>query len=83
MTKSIVIAFLAALLMSGHAPAVEKKKRADTKQKAEVGASCKAPAVGACASCSITCPVGQTATCAGGQVAGNVCHVQPSCKCSR
>ena len=83
MGKSIAIVLLAALLVSGHASAVEKKKRADTKQKTEVGASCKAPAVGVCASCSVTCPVGQTATCTGGRVAGNVCHVQPSCKCSR
>jgi hypothetical protein len=38
--------------------------------------------VGACASCAITCRPGETASCGPGQVSGDVCHIQPSCKCT-
>lgn len=80
MAKSLLIAFVTVALMSGPALAYEKKKAAKSK-KVETGAACKAPPVGRCAACSITCRPGETATCSGGVVVGDVCHTQPSCKC--
>lgn len=82
MTKSLVIALLSVFLVSSPSHAYEKKKAAP-KKKAETGAACKAPAVGTCAACSITCRPGETATCGGGVVVGDVCHTQPSCKCTK
>lgn len=84
MSKSLLIAVFAALLVSAPALATEKKKTAAAKkEKVETGASCKAPSVGRCAACSITCRPGETATCGGGVVVGDVCHTQPSCKCGK
>lgn len=59
----------------------KKKKEKEVKQKVEVGASCKAPAIGPCGSCGVTCVPGEAARCVTGQAAGNLCHVQPSCRC--
>ena len=84
MKSSLPVVLLAAILASSPAFATEKKKKAaENKQKVETGASCKAPSVGRCAACSITCRPGETATCAGGVVAGDACHTQPSCKCGK
>lgn len=80
MVKPLLIAFMTALLVCSPAAGYEGKKKAKAK-KPETGASCKAPAVGRCAACNITCPPGEPATCSSGTMAGNVCHVQPSCKC--
>jgi hypothetical protein len=81
--KSLPVLLLAALLASSPAFAGEKKKTAAKKEKAETGPSCKVPSVGRCATCSITCRPGETVTCSGGVVAGDVCHTQPSCKCGK
>ena len=78
MTSRLYTAVLAALLVLGPASAAEKKTKA---RKVETGASCKAPAVGRCAACSITCPVGETASCGGGRAAADLCHTQPVCRC--
>jgi hypothetical protein len=51
------------------------------KDKKETGASCKAPAVGGCASCAITCRPGETATCGPGIVSGDLCARPPACVC--
>jgi hypothetical protein len=63
--RSLLIAAFAALLVaSSPVPAEEhgRKKTAAAKKdkdKKDTGASCKAPAVGACASCAITCRPGR------------------------
>jgi len=82
MVKSLWVAVLTAALVSAPALAGEKKKTAG-KKKVEIGASCKAPAAGRCAACSITCQPGETATCAGGVATADLCHTQPSCKCGK
>ena len=79
--RRLVVALLTSLLIANPAFASEKKKTAAKKEKAEAGASCKAPAVGVCAACSITCPPAATASCTSGVMAGGVCHIQPSCRC--
>lgn len=86
MIKALLIASIWALLASGPAAAHElarKHTHASKKEKAkpESGASCRAPAVVACAACNITCRPGEAATCVGGQVSGDQCVVQPSCRC--
>ena len=81
MTKLLLIALLSAALVAPSASAAEKKK--SKPKKPETGASCKAPAIGRCAACSITCPPGETATCSGGQALGEACHAQPSCRGSK
>ena len=49
------------------------------------GSSCAAPAVGACGSCSISCPTGQAATCKAGVAVGRdsdaSCLTPPECSC--
>ena len=80
MKSSLVLALLAAALASNPALAAEKKA---TKKKPETGTSCKAPAIGRCAACSITCPPAETAMCSPGQAVAEACHVQPSCKCTK
>ena len=82
MTKAAMFGVLTACLLAAPSLASEKKK-ATEKKKAEAGASCKAPAVGTCAACSITCRPGETASCAGGVVVGDVCHTQPACRCNK
>ena len=80
--RALVVALLTGLLTVNPAFASEKKKgAAKKKEKAEAGASCKAPAVGVCAACSITCPPATTASCTSGVMAGGVCHIQPACRC--
>ena len=79
--KPVLTVLLAVALASGPALAYEKKK--PKAKKPETGASCKAPAAGRCAACSITCPPGEPATCSSGVTVSNVCHTQPSCKCGR
>ena len=81
MIKSLWVALLGAALVAAPVAAGEKRKSA--KKKVEAGASCKAPAVGRCAACSITCQVGETAHCGGGLPAADMCHTQPVCKCSK
>ena len=80
MMKNLLIAMVSATLMC--APAYAKEKKSD-KKKVETGASCKAPSVGRCAACTITCQPGETVTCSPGQVFADACHIQPACKCSR
>ena len=86
MLTRLLIAALAALLAWAPVSAQEhsrKKSQSSTaNKKAETGASCKAPAVGVCASCAITCRPAETATCAPGQVSADMCITQPACKCS-
>jgi hypothetical protein len=88
MMRSLIIAVVAALLVAGNPASAEEhtRKRAhaakkDKDKKAETGASCKAPAVGACASCAITCRPGETATCGPGMTSGDLCARPPSCTC--
>ena len=84
MRNSLLVTLLSALLACTQALAVEKKKTAAAKkEKVETGAACKAPSVGRCAACSITCRPGETATCSGGVVVSDLCHTQPSCKCGK
>jgi len=83
MPKSLLMAFVCAALIVTPALGSEKGKKAAAKKKAEVGASCKAPAVGMCAACNIVCRPGETAVCTPGFVTGDACHPQPSCRCSR
>jgi hypothetical protein len=81
MTKSHWMAVVAAFLICDPSMAYEKSKKKAAK-KVETGASCKAPGVGPCAACSITCRPGESATCAPGQIAMDACHIQPFCKCA-
>ena len=86
MMRKIQVVLLAALFACGLAGAAEssaekKKSKAEKKAKVE-GASCKAPAVGPCASCAITCRPGEAAMCAPGQISGDLCTIQPVCRCS-
>jgi hypothetical protein len=84
MKKPLLIAMLAGLLVAAPGLAEDKHRKAShAKKKVETGASCKAPAVGTCAACNITCRTGEAAHCAPGTLSGDVCHIQPSCKCSR
>lgn len=84
MKKPLLIALLAGLLFSLPGFAEEKHRKASAaKKKVETGASCKAPAVGTCAACNIMCRPGETAHCAPGTLSADVCHIQPSCKCTR
>ena len=82
MTRRLSVALVAVALLSAPALGSEKRTKSE-KKKTETGASCKAPAVGTCAACSISCRPGETAICQGGLTAGDMCHTQPSCKCSR
>lgn len=79
--KLMLTVLLALSLASGPALAQDRKKTKAKSKKPEIGASCKAPSVGRCAACSITCPPGEAASCSPGAMAGNVCHTQPSCRC--
>jgi hypothetical protein len=45
------------------------------------GSTCSAPAAGSCPVCTIQCKPGEPALCAPGEMTGNTCSVQPSCKC--
>ncbi|TXI83502.1 MAG: hypothetical protein E6Q40_10890 [Cupriavidus sp.] len=49
------------------------------------GSRCEARAVGNCGSCSVSCPVGQAATCKPGRAvskdADASCTIDPSCTC--
>jgi hypothetical protein len=49
------------------------------------GSRCEARAVGNCGSCSVSCPVGQAATCKPGRAVGRdleaSCTTEPSCTC--
>ena len=85
MTKPLLIALIAASLAASPAFASEKtrKKSTEAKEKTHVGASCKVSAIGRCPSCGISCQTGETATCAPGMIVGDVCHTQPSCRCTR
>ena len=77
----VVAACLALNPASAQESSKKKKKEKEVKQKVETGASCKAPAIGACGSCGVTCAPGEAARCVTGQPAGSLCHVQPSCRC--
>ena len=59
MTRSQLAVLLTAFVMCSPSMAYEKAKKKAAKAKTEVGASCKAPAVGTCAACSITCRPGE------------------------
>ena len=80
--RAYLVVVVAACLACGPASAQDKAKK-KAKPKVEAGTSCKAPAVGTCAACSITCRPGETAICSSGQISGDVCHLQPSCRCTR
>ena len=49
------------------------------------GSRCEARAVGNCGSCSVSCPVGQAATCKPGRAVSKdidaSCTIEPSCTC--
>ena len=55
----------------------------DIRQNA--GSRCESPAIGACGSCAVSCPVGEAATCRPGRAVGKgtdaSCIVDPSCVC--
>ncbi|HYC44220.1 MAG TPA: hypothetical protein VED01_01930 [Burkholderiales bacterium] len=80
--KTVLAVLLGVFVASGPALAAEGKKKSKA-DKPATGAACKAPAVGRCAACSITCPPAETAMCSPGQAVAEACHVQPSCKCTK
>ncbi len=51
----------------------------------EFTASCSAPGVGDCSSCTVSCPVGAAATCKPGKISAamgdGTCQREPSCTC--
>lgn len=51
----------------------------------EVMASCSAPGLGDCSSCTVSCPVGAAATCKPGKISAAMgdgsCQREPSCTC--
>ena len=51
----------------------------------EFSATCAAPGVGDCSSCTVSCPVGAAATCKPGKVStamgDGTCQREPSCTC--
>lgn len=51
----------------------------------EFNASCGAPSVGDCSSCTVSCPVGAAAVCKPGKVSAamgdGTCQREPSCTC--
>jgi hypothetical protein len=82
--KVAVMATLACFASSpafGSEAPKKKKNEKEVKQKVVSGASCKAPAIAPCGACSVTCAPGEAARCITGQPAGNLCHIQPSCRC--
>ena len=85
--RSLIVFVLAALMAAAQPVAAEEHGRRKPhaakkeKDKKDTGASCKAPAVGACASCAITCRPGETATCGPGMVSADLCARPPSCTC--
>jgi hypothetical protein len=90
MMRSLVVAVVAALLVVSNPASSEENtrrkphsaaKKDKEKSKAETGPSCKAPALGTCASCAITCRPGEIVTCASGQLSGDLCARQPACLC--
>ena len=78
---SVAVLFIASPVSSAEDHTRKKSHAAAKKAKVQTGASCKAPAVATCAACSITCRPGEAATCAGGQVTGDLCTTQPLCRC--
>jgi hypothetical protein len=84
MRSLMVLVFTALFISTAPAAAEEharKKTTARKQDKKDTGASCKAPAVGACASCAITCRPGETATCGPGMPSGELCARPPACTC--
>ena len=86
--RSLMMVLVAALLTSFNPAVAEEHGRKKShsaakkeKDKKDTGASCKAPAVGACASCAITCRPGETAMCGPGMVSGDLCARPPNCVC--
>lgn len=84
--RSLIVLVFAALFVSTVPAAAEqhgRKKTTEAKkqEKKEIAASCKAPAIGACASCAITCRPGETAMCGPGMVSGDLCARPPNCVC--
>ena len=87
--RSLMVLVLAALFVSTSPALAEEHgrkkstaaKKEKEKDKKATGASCKAPAVGACASCAITCRPGETASCGPGMPSGDQCARPPSCTC--
>ena len=51
----------------------------------ETTASCSAPGLGDCSSCTVSCPVGAAATCKPGKISAAMgdgsCQREPSCTC--
>jgi len=81
-TIAALVASLALNPAFAQESARKKKKEKEVKQqKAQVGASCKAPAIGPCGSCGVTCAPSEVARCVTGQGAGSLCHIQPACRC--
>ena len=85
MARSLMLFLLGACLiaspLSAHEAPKKKQKEKELKEKVVAGASCKAPAIGPCGSCGVSCAPGEAARCVTGQAAGNLCHIQPSCRC--
>ena len=87
--RIMLMAAFAALLAIGNPVYAEEHGRKKTtaakkdkdKSRKDAGASCKAPAVGGCASCAITCRPGETAACGPGMVSGDLCARPPTCTC--
>lgn len=58
-----------------------KSENKTSKEDRTVMASCVAPAVKLCATCSIACPVGKAAYCYPGHADENICKRDPRCLC--
>ena len=83
--RTLFVAAFAALLVATAPLAAEEHSHRKTssakKDKKPIGATCKAPAVGACASCAIECRPGETATCGPGMISADLCARPPTCTC--
>ena len=87
--KNQTVIFAAMMLAAGLAAAADVQVRPEVKPAAsgdttihvrsDEGSSCSAPVVGACGTCTISCPVGKAAVCKPGLVVGSSGSGQASC----
>ena len=81
--RSLVLLCLLSVVTATGAASERESKGKSKPSKVETGVSCKVPAVGLCAACTIVCRPGESVVCAAGVTLGEVCHTQPSCRCTR
>ncbi|MDO9452725.1 MAG: hypothetical protein Q7J29_07670 [Stagnimonas sp.] len=88
--KTLLIAFAFPFTVLAADPVVvlqNPQARGDSSfsYRQEFTATCGAPSVGDCSSCTVSCPVGAAATCKPGKVSAamgdGTCQREPSCTC--